>query len=1101
MDRFRLDCIKLFNHYPLHQYATLSGQGERQLNVLLLGKSDKINTLLYQILCSGQLPNITLHVTIVCDRAAEMADSFQEKVPAAEQFIRILKNGTLITDPQAPLCGLNFREEVLTGENVTALAAMSKTYSYILVSTGNDALDRKLAAACAAATAGNMRMVAYVKSNAVTADDTGSAGFQIHTSAPARGGAYYHETERIAFNLHEIYEKSGDSRKLPEQIEQSFRDDYNYLSSMEAATHVRAKLACCGIRDTDPDDAARALNRLLRSDPSLRDRLAATEHARWLMTKLLQGYRPTPDVNQIYSAPSVGTHNSKAKWHCCLVPCDMTGEKSRIEAQDWERPFAECRPGLDPLDRMTLQIHEACGKKAEQNRVGIGRMLQTVTLTLYLEEGYSKETLDCQNRLQAAVRQLWAGKKSAVSLFARTLQALRGQIQKDAAEPSFVLESTLRQLEEAVAPLIEFVSRKDYKELDRILVSQLPYVLTKRPDRILAKPISRTLPENLYAARRFAPAQMVYFAIVRNEEDVSSLSLCLDGIQSYLAKHCKKTAPVFHLIAPEALAEAQLAPVQSRGCQVHQTAEISLESIQSCVESIAGQCAIDAVDVTGGNPLLTQALTNWAGKARSGLFYTQKGAFYNQQNAEEFAYERPPLPLTVSEMFDMTGTVFVHNDTKDLSELSELSADYPKLLEVVWNTPQWDAFCKAVTVQHRNAPWRYLAFDRALVNHPDVPIRVTGPMVPAAALLPPLRRLEAKGLIRDLFHRPEPRERCTVGFVLPENIADPSMVKKYLNDLLKAYRPDMDLQVIDYHGTPELVHTNLRISSLVPKQEEGEAFERLIQALKEMGWIKWHIVGQNGGHNFELASREVLSCLERGGNVLERIVYFSALLDGNFDDVEIGWTFLHNAGADAPKNEIDIICTKGLQSLFISVKMASYGPYETHKKYFFNEIVLHAQRFGINAIPVFVTSTIAQSVERNGRKVLSNDAEIALKQGVYLVGRECVQKNKVGKMLERIFVGCYGPVPEDEPVPENESGPQDGTGGFAAAPDLPARETGAAALSDTARQEESPRAACSERDAFLAEIFCGETDSSADGDDSNTAAPDAAAGNAPSGTR
>lgn len=104
--------------------------------------------------------------------------------------------------------------------------------------------------------------------------------------------------------------------------------------------------------------------------------------------------------------------------------------------------------------------------------------------------------------------------------------------------------------------------------------------------------------------------------------------------------------------------------------------------------------------------------------------------------------------------------------------------------------------------------------------------------------------------------------------------------------------------------------------------------------------------------SFRFASNEARACLLKEGNVLEALVYHKLLSSGLFDDVRIsvkvGWFADRVRGADTT-NEIDVVCTRGLRTYFISCKKTSHLTQE-----YYPEVWYEAHHFGVDAVPLLV---------------------------------------------------------------------------------------------------------------------------------------------------
>lgn len=113
-------------------------------------------------------------------------------------------------------------------------------------------------------------------------------------------------------------------------------------------------------------------------------------------------------------------------------------------------------------------------------------------------------------------------------------------------------------------------------------------------------------------------------------------------------------------------------------------------------------------------------------------------------------------------------------------------------------------------------------------------------------------------------------------------------------------------------------------------------------------------VAQGYRIRLEYVSPGAKSCLTKAGNVLEALVYHTLLASNRFDDVRIGvrlgW-YHGDVEGDQTTNEVDVICTKGLRTAFISCKKT-----RALEQQFYPEVWYEAHRFGVDAVPVLVTT-------------------------------------------------------------------------------------------------------------------------------------------------
>ncbi len=1002
---FRISCMRLLTGHPLYEYITTDPDGKRRLNALLMGSGTRLDVLLREVLTCGQMLDVGLDVTLLTKNAGSALDSFLKKAPTAPDYLRIIKNFESLCTPENPLATVRFESARLAPEAIPDLLLERSECTYILISTGDDEQNKALALACAPFEADKPCLVAYVQndSDSEPASHTQSPLVLTHSFGPGHNEQYLAATERIAFNLHCCYAKAQDPRMPLAQIQADFQQDYNYIASMEAAVHIRTKLACAGITVEDPHQAAAQFTQALKDDAALLSRLSALEHQRWLMEKILQGYRPMPDISLIYSGPGITTRDSAAKWHCCLVPCGPDG-LSRLTPEDWNGASDARLQELDPLDRMTLKIHRACGELAQSLRPQIDRHMADIRRDLTLDSCYSAETVKAERRMEATVTQLWQRKKSALPLYRDRWEKLKASIAREGKNKASLLIDALDRLNYALAPLIEYISCKDYKDQDRLLVEQIPFALVYDASAVLCKILSEQEITDCFSAWQIEPRRCVFLATATDEIELGQVKARIERIRTFLEK--QDTQLEFHIFFPEDMA----CDDPGDALTLHPLQPWTSDHILHKLERSGVLDGVTYIDVTGGDPILTRAAQIVAERGSIPEFFTKRGNFQSLLNAEELSYPRPVKALTVREVFDLSGAVLEESEGEKSLDLSE---KFKALWEVACGSACWDGFCKEVAAAYRVSACYDYEFRPLRQPQEAVSDSVTGADVVIAALLPTLRKLESLGYLTDISTKPEPMGgQATVKYTVLANTIQPEPFRGFLQRSVGNSRPSTYFTLNRVNGKLMLHCCNLRVKDMVFTEEFRNAYEELLSKLEPGGFILDHCYGKSPvEHSFTISSREVLVCLQKSGTILEYLIYYSALLDGGFDDVEMGWKFAHGASADSAENEIDCICTKGSVSLFISAKMQSAKRLSESATLnpILYEIAYLAQRFGgTNAKAVLVAPSLHQfEVDpQTQKKQRSNAFKLALRRGVYLLGGECLQGDNLGHILTRIAEGC-----------------------------------------------------------------------------------------------
>lgn len=1039
MTDFSLSCCRFFAEHMPCDYRIPAENNLYKLSLLLIGFGSRLDTILQKAMTYGQLPDTILEITVATPNASGTAQSLLDHAPALGEFAEVIcREKTLCSPPRKALCRLRFEQVALEATSMHTLLLHHSADSYLLISTGNDEQNRALASACAQVSSTGKRMIAFVQKKPeaeaspkahsaygyVSAcckrvlslmqnrqQDADSAGIpvEVYSFGFEDTQNYRHKTEDIALNLHYAYAKAQNARCPVDKIIEGFREPYNYLANLEAAVHICAKLACCGIHGTGKEAAIQFWQLLARS-PELLDKLAAVEHRRWMMEKLLAGYRPLSDISRIYTAGAT-THSEIEKWHCCLVSCDETGH-SRLLASDWENAEKGVfREDLDDLDRMTLLVHNQCGCYASTNQGAVQDLVQIIRSTLAENTCFSVTTQQMLEEVAGSIIQMQQKKASACALYEKLLSTLKECISKEGGLLQEFLLQQLRTLDSTLAPLKEYISRKDYKLQDRLLVEQIPFALTHRCRPSLVKLVSDRGQDDIFSLWQLEPLQVTFWGMAESAAELSRLRERADQSARFLQDMGISVRQSWNLMVPEHLLTLPFEQTDlftGWNCTLVPLAKRTEQAVCAVLEDWMAETKAEYLEVTGADPLLLCSAMTTVRAYDLSVFYVRRGRFYSQLNAEELQFPAPRKNMTVREMMSSRGAVLSNLGS---SSLADLSVHYKTLWEIARTTPLWSEISAALQGAHFRTRRPYFQF--VILSNPQPAVKKTlyTNRLTAVGLLPTLREIEKYGFISDIETTNELNGGVSITYTSLGKV-DPDTMHHYLQKFVEAYRPSsyfvfstnwegkLYLNIYDLCVTDYAYNADTHLSA-----EVKAALPNLLQRLQDAGLIHQYTKNYAGSISFRYHSRAVMDCIQKAGSILEAYIYFSALLEAGFDDVETGISFLHNTSENSAENEIDVICTKGLSSLFISAKFTRTL---TEKfNYVLYEISLLSEHFGINAKPVLVASCFHQfeTDEGTGKKAYSHEVRLALRRGVYLVGQECLRENVLGPVLENILEG------------------------------------------------------------------------------------------------
>lgn len=987
MTDISLQFCYLMDQHPLHRYVRCDKEGKK-LPVLLLGKGERFETILKKLLTVGQLLDTELEITLVSENAAQLQYDLMAKAPSLGSFVTIEVNGTRINTPEVSYGLLRFEDAAVT-EQVEQLLKQREEPSYVLICTEDDEENNRLAAAFGQHGFCQQTLIAYVQEEEPESLPACVGRIQLCPFGYQEEGAAYHQRlERIAFNLHYSYAKSKNEREKLENIRREFETDpYIHLSNLENAVHMRSKLAVCGIEVKEEAQAAKAFYEKLKGNDALVEQLAALEHRRWVLEKVLDGYGPVPDIRKIFSRPGVTNRDKEEGWHVCVVPCDETG-RSSLTPEDWQQCGKSTRPELDELDRMSLAVHQQCQMLAQTRRTQIERTLRELQAEMAVRSS-EYEAVQCIERLTLTVALLYQQKHRAISMFEQELEQAKKWVESLKNEK---MAQMLCDLAEDIKPLVEYVGCVDYKELDHLLVRQIPFALTFYPGGTLVKLMSQQPLENVLSAVCLEAERLVLVGIAESRSEWQKQIEQIERISSYFHKRGLTVEVLYRFFVPAGLGLESMEGVE-------QLPNWSTDAVMRQMKALLDAECPAQIDISGGEPELFAAVKEWS-DAHSGIgIFHRNGRLRGLDSSCEVRYDTLHRSLSVDDVFTLKGAV---KNEDEFTEATSMTEQYDKL----WRTvnayrENWGGFCEAIKTAVNKSNKRE---DKVVLRRRMPPawkrydIHTTHEK--AWIFVPVLRRLQEWGYLSGLFVINEGLNGRYISFHAVQ-LAN----GKNLGDFLAHKAAEYHEGVHWEFEQPWNSDTELWCHSWMFRTGVNGKYAELLGRLCDDGFLSLSLVHNDGTKTYQILSPELKHCIALSGTVLEYYLYYTALLDCRFDDVEMGWSFRHSSASNAANNEIDVICTKGATSLFISAKFRKKEKFEEGDsiKPLNNMLyeILQLSVFGMNT-RVALAAPFLPMFE-NGS--FSKYMKAAQRRGVYLIGEECFAQGKLAKVLDAVADG------------------------------------------------------------------------------------------------
>lgn len=703
---FELSVCGLLQKHPLYDYRVCGEKGFR-LSVLIIGSGEQMNILRDMILSNGQLLDTDLTVTIITDQAQRQVDALRKAAPDLERFIELRYPGGVIRPEWK--CGTLCYEERPAAELGKILAAHPDCRYVLLCGT-------KYAKAAPAPG----QLIARTEGTYIRACG--------ETFGP---DSVDEKILDIAYRLHYAYEKGNDPYITNREIRERFHQPYNYRSNIACALHVRSKIKSAGIDPSAVNSAAEEYEKKIeedaRMDGDLLERLAQLEHRRWCVSKAVAGRRKPETVGVIYGDDGSGTHSVQgtAQWHVALVPYGQDGKLCRHLTQaDWTAEDPETISGLDELDRQTLRVHRQCAAVAE------GKLRSACSRLEALRQALPGSLQSPAEQMEKALAQMSRGSRDAVFLYRYHRRALEARMPRSG--PAGQL---LKALEQDLGAPIEYLTRKDYKKQNLVLVGSIPFALSGWKSTVLVKLMAETVSECVAAAWQLEPGRILFVDTARTLEELKQLRRKAERIDRFLGRHCNQVKTSYHIFVPEKTkylldpengnekAALYLQDIQSHDPSFFGTGDwylyprpsLDAEDLRPRFVELMHEAGATSIDMTGGKPVLISLTDGYARNTRAGAFYIRDNRICNYYGARGMARQALDKGLSVQQLFDQTDAALIKRDDQQISDI------FLRNCEALWriahaHAPIWYRFCQCYGKAYR---------EKRGLPHPDEALRVS----------------------------------------------------------------------------------------------------------------------------------------------------------------------------------------------------------------------------------------------------------------------------------------------------------------------------------------------------------------------------------------
>ena len=809
--------------------------------------------------------------------------------------------------------------------------------------------------------------------------------------------------------LHKYYMKEWNERADKKAVWRDFSSDaYNINSSLCSVLSIPYKLESIFIKTTGEAAAAEYKRDFLEETKPLAkkimNRLIYLEHRRWMCFMLTEGYdKPSEqELEQYAFQKGNNQRNKKDKLHSCICDCGVDNgiQLAYFSHEFWGNPnfkdYARAKGfALDDLDIMSVKLHQLCDRRIRQmQEEGVFRIAFSKLEKGLKEEAYSPMEEELLSSLKIILKKMLDNESNANSLWEKICSEFKETIIKKEKSSKVHSENIINVFRE-LADLMRIVTERnkyhDYKSSDRTILEVLPLLLiADQPIRRIFKPIGEETWQNLASSIIIEPEQLYLYTDDESLADETE-------IRNFLEKE---------------------RGIDIKIVQIKKMAE--LKNINMTSKSVKS-----VLDITGLPPEKSYQLAQLDNLSNLPVIIFQDGKIKSIKGESEADYYKViRRHITVNETFRLHhAKVYSENDQNYMLNLVE---NY----ENIWSAYiQMNSFRYRVLVETLNQIERnhYWKLDRKNYTENVYTFEkrgVVGNILRDTGIDKLLDDLGREGWIEAEIIVPGSDIVGTVN--VKTNYQD---IKIYLERMFCAVEREPYMHKFVYLKTrrqplsgkllPEenifIYDDTLLINELLEgkvvdtehKEERKDILKTALNCLKDQKGRNGEgmIIDSYGDDSHTLIedisddalhfrmrflyhNRATKECLLKEENILVAYVYHSIWRNTLVDDVKLNVEFTWDAETSedylkkcALTNEIDLVCTRNMQTFFVSCKQSM-----PRQEYLW-EIKYYADYFGIDGKAILITSNEGTSQKQNNSKLIE---ERSKKMGVYYIDRQMI---------------------------------------------------------------------------------------------------------------
>lgn len=955
------------------------------LNILIVGFGNYSQRFLDYCLQIGQMYKIRLNVKVVSDEIERDKKMYIQARPLLGEFFNI--NG--MNNDGETYGDISFiNTEFKSAESIDSSKYNSEQIKnvvgneqihYIFIAIQNDSLNKRIADLCVKICKNcsvnfaveDKKPMGNIKANPVFIDEDISKDKS------------YKKLEKMAFNAHLVW--CGLNVDF-EKERAKFKNPYNYNASISNAISIQYKLHSIGIDMKNCFIAAEEFRVCISNDKSLRNELIAVEHRRWCVEKICEGYTRKDDFDDCVQN---GTKDEKKKQHMCLAKSTsvqtLKEKFSGVNINKWDTAPKNEIDELDALDQASVYLHRAYKKKAQEvnyHEILSGaypmKIKELIKNNRESDIAFS-EWIACMNLISNGNNQQTYTYKALKNAFEDTLHNFEKKTKQE-------IQAIINIIDSKFDPVLKSTEYKDYKQIDKELVDNIPFILTYMEDLNLVIPFS--VGNNTQIFGNFAsvsvinPKTVTYLCHIGNFDEMSEFEKALIYVINLFDKQHLRLKSKISLIlscSRDGRLEKTIKEMAKRLKQEYSARITGIKVIAATDDKIAGVFEqellskgekVDAIEL---NETKLSYLLLGGGIYNKFPYYRFDSAnksFIETNSCDFLNYIKTSQYLKVSDILAMK------NSAGKREMIPEFYKEYNSLWKDIYdkNPFAWKMMCELLSaVSDKNDLLASFNIDNKNESYIELSYIIPSFAFNAVNKIFLFLRNDVE-LIADTS---EINYYTTDSFEII--IIAPAVYKDKFNSMFSNPYIFMNPDDIDCFADNKkikivfnsLIAENVSMNDYKDFEKYDALINGVIKKLARKGFVTGYNEKINNGirsFGFTYATRNIKELMTNAGRLLEIYVYHKCLENHTFNDIAGSYEICWNN--TEVKSEFDCILTSGYRSLFVECKSRN-----TIEQDFYFKLSALAKKFGINAQAVLIADT------RDKNKNVKNTNEIQILRG------------------------------------------------------------------------------------------------------------------------